>query len=205
MSLYRSLAYNFRQGGGRQLLRKGLWRARQWIESEASWLLYRSRPVVDAPEINGRPLDFDELKRLGYFKALAFPEMIRSRLAKCTCYGFFVNTELATVAWTWEGYLELEPGLGIPVDGIAIFDCWTIPKFRGRGIYTASLMRLAALAGERGATIAVDPGNIPSIRGIERAGFEPYLALRRRRRLGVTSLRIEKWTVISARETPCFP
>jgi hypothetical protein len=46
------------------------------------------------------------------------------------------------------------------------------------------LMHLIRDSGADVALIGVDPGNLPSIKGIERAGFEPLYRLTRLRRFG---------------------
>ena len=54
---------------------------------------------------------------------------------------------------------------------------YTPPAFRGKGVMSAAMARLADQAAEMGAMAAltfVAPDNIPSLRGCARAGFEPY-------------------------------
>jgi len=86
------------------------------------------------------------------------------------------------------GYLELTPGIRIhDKDSIAIYDCYTPPAFRANGYYTDSLIRMLRQirdAGAARALIAVDPGNIPSIKAIERVGFRPLYQLTVSRHFG---------------------
>jgi GNAT superfamily N-acetyltransferase len=137
---------------------------------------------------------FEELRELGYFKAMAFPEVIRARLdSGALCHGFFLDGELVNIAWSSRGFLEMEPGVSICEGGcVGIFDCYTLPAHRSKGIYTDTLLLLIRAIGDEGgstALIAVDPGNIPSIKGIERAGFKPLCRLTRVRRFGRQVLR----------------
>ena len=70
---------------------------------------------------------------------------------------------------------------------MGIYDCWTMAEFRGRGIYPESLRILLALFAEeqvRTVLIAVDPDNVRSIKGIERAGFLPFKRMKTTVRLG---------------------
>jgi RimJ/RimL family protein N-acetyltransferase len=139
-------------------------------------------------------MDCDGLIAHGYFKALAFPETIRARLNRGErCYGFFVDHELVNIAWTTRGALILEPGWSIDEAGsVGIYDCYTLPAHRGKGIYTDTLVRLLSGAqqeGARSAFIAVDPENRASIKGIERAGFTARYKLSRSRRFGKQWLR----------------
>jgi RimJ/RimL family protein N-acetyltransferase len=74
---------------------------------------------------------------------------------------------------------------------MGIYDCYTAPAHRGKGIYTDTLVRLLGSAREQGvmtALIAVDPANRPSIKAIERSGFRPLHHLTRRRRAGRSSI-----------------
>ena len=192
-ALWRSLAYNFRAGGTKQLLSKTVWKARRWSHSDTSWLVYRAgaNTWLNPPpaELIRRPLDFAALREYQYFKALLLPELIHGRLQSgAVCHGFFQDSQLVNIAWTTMGYLELEAGAVITETGVAgIFDCYTIPAFRSRGFYTKSLVNLAHIFREEETTavlIAVEPDNPASIKGIERAGFEPLYQFNRMRRWG---------------------
>lgn len=197
--MWRSLAYNYREGGIRQILRKIPWRFRQWLWSETVWLVYRTelRDYQREPKLPlvRSELGLDALRENGYFKAIAFPEAIRVRLdAGERCNGFFRGAELVNVAWTTRGYLVLEAG-GLSIrenNCVGIYDCYTLPAHRGKGIYTDTLVRLLRWAQNEGATTAlimVEPCNHTSIKGIERAGFVPQYRLIRRCRFGQQSLR----------------
>ena len=195
--IWQSLAYNYREGGIGQPVRKIALRLRDWFWSETAWLVYRvdlsgytreaALPLVRSE------LGFDSMCEQGYFKARDFEAATRARLdAGERCIGFFLGTDLVNVAWTTRGRLVLEAGLSLDDENcLGIFDCHTLPAYRSRGIYTDTLIRLLGLAREEGATvalIAVDPGNRPSIKGIERAGFLPLFRLTLLRRLGRKSL-----------------
>jgi RimJ/RimL family protein N-acetyltransferase len=55
---------------------------------------------------------------------------------------------------------------------------YTIPTYRGQGIMACAMAQIAEEAvqfGARWAMTFVAPGNEPSLRGCERAGFEPYI------------------------------
>jgi GNAT superfamily N-acetyltransferase len=192
-ALWRHVTYNFSEGGLRQVLFKVFWRFRQWFWSESSWLIYR----LETPDYQRESrllmrrecLSFDQLLVHGYFKVLAFPEAIQRRFASgAICHGFFLGEELANIAWTTENRLELEGCLSIPEENcVGIFDCFTLPPHRSKGVYTDTLVCLVTAArdhGERVALIAVDPDNLPSIRGIERAGFQPMYRLTQTQRFG---------------------
>jgi len=88
----------------------------------------------------------------------------------------------ATLAEPWGPWIVLVDGLevggagfhGPPTDGAAEIGYNLSPSYRGRGIATAAVAMLADLAMTAGATYLVagtDPGNAPSQRVLERAGF----------------------------------
>jgi RimJ/RimL family protein N-acetyltransferase len=109
---------------------------------------------------------------------------------------------LLNVAWSSKEYLEIEPGAVVEEsDSRGIFDCYTFPEHRSKGVYRESLMQLASTfqqSGTRRVLIAVDPGNIASIKGIERAGFEPLYRLTRSRRYGRVLLRRSQFAPVTA-------
>jgi GNAT superfamily N-acetyltransferase len=194
--LWRHVEHNFREGGPKQILAKFAMRIGQLIWSESPWLVYR----LDAREyrlepalpLTSRKLGFDELCRLRYFKAESFPESIRERLdSGHVCHGFFSGPDLVNVAWTTHGYLDMEPGLVIhdPVSS-GIYDCYTLPEHRSKGIYRDTLIRTIRALRDEGAEvvlISVHPRNLPSIKAIERAGFMPLHRIQHRCRFGVRS------------------
>jgi RimJ/RimL family protein N-acetyltransferase len=164
------------------------------VWSDTAWVIYGQdlssfalTPRLSLTESN---LDFDGLLRHGYFKANEFPEAMRARLASgARCHALLTNDRLANIGWTTRGYLELQAGVQIRDEAsLAIFDCFTVYEFRSKGIYTDSLIRMLAYGRDSGALralIGVDPDNLPSIRAIENAGFQPLYRLDFRRRFGI--------------------
>jgi RimJ/RimL family protein N-acetyltransferase len=191
--LWRQIISNYREGGLRLIFRKAVWRLGQWIRSEQVWLVYR----VDASRFHRQPelplrharMDSESLREVRYFKILSAPEIVRQRFESgAVCNGFFVDGELANVGWTTAGYLEIEPGICIDdPDCGGIYDCYTLPAQRGKGVYGDSLIRMINALGAEGARtvlISVDPHNVPSIKAIEKAGFIPFYELAVSCRLG---------------------
>jgi RimJ/RimL family protein N-acetyltransferase len=69
-----------------------------------------------------------------------------------------------------------------------IGDCHTEERFRGRAIYPKVLRYIARDVAERGAAavyVLVSPANLPSVRGIEKAGFRRRARLRGTRLAGL--------------------
>jgi GNAT superfamily N-acetyltransferase len=198
-ALWRHVEYNFHEGGLRQVLSKIAYRIRRWFSAKDEWLIYEIHlPAYSRSsklDLAHAVFDFEDLQRLGYFKTTLFPEALRQRIAAgILCHGFLVEGKLANVGWISRGFLELEGGgFSLTEDAAAgIYDCYTDPSFRGQGIYPNALILMLRQLKEQGLTtalIAVDPGNLPSIKGIERAGFQPRYRLTRTRRFGRTSLK----------------
>ncbi len=196
----RSVNYNYRNGGLRQIGERVVSRFTQLFIDRTDYLIYQKTPGYvfggAALSIRREELTFEELVELRYFKALYYPEAIRGRfLAGERCHGFFVDDMLANIAWSTRGVLNVDPHLSIEcADGVGIYDCWTMAEFRGRGIYPETLRMLLTRFGEEdygNVLIAVDPDNIRSIKGIERAGFLPLKRVKTTVRLGKRFVRSE--------------
>lgn len=194
-AFWRHVEHNYREGGVRQVLFKIWMRLSEWAWSDSAWLVYQIDLVeyerAGPRRLQRSALDFESLLRHDYPKARAFPEVIRSRFKSgASCSGFFSEGKLATIAWMTRGHLEIEEGTSVREDNcLGIFDCLTFPEHRSKGHYTESLIQLAEEARTTEAAvvlIAVDPGNLPSVKGIERAGFKPLYRLARSRRIGRT-------------------
>jgi len=110
-----------------------------------------------------------------------------------------------TLPWISSGSEIGQPGVDLPrllgnrtgvriyeEHSIGIYDCYTFPAFRSRGIYTDSLIRMLRQIRHEGVSrslIAVAPDNIPSIRAIEKVGFSPLYRATISQRFGRTRLR----------------
>ncbi len=76
-----------------------------------------------------------------------------------------------------------------PPDGVIyIFESFTRPQARGRGIFAFAIEAICTDFPEREVWIASTAGNRPSLRAIEKAGFSPRFEVLVRRRLGRTRL-----------------
>lgn len=98
---------------------------------------------------------------------------------------WLARVDSAAVGWGWSAQRELSIGeLGIdrPIasGNRYLWDFFTIPTWRGRGIYPRLLQEIVTrdLAAER-FWLGHDMGNLPSWRGIARAGFRDVGALYR--------------------------
>ncbi len=190
----RKLVHHYHEGGIAGFVPKIYEFAQRRCWSEEHWAIYVRDLTCDLPSgaqsVVRRELRLVDLVSLGYFKAKEFPEGMEERFSRNNaCHGFFLGDRLATVGWSSPNYLELDRRLEFPCSGAAgLFDFLTFEEFRSRGFYTSALLQLAVVMRRTGFArdyIAVDPGNVASIKGIERAGFRPAFRVTRRWRFGV--------------------
>jgi RimJ/RimL family protein N-acetyltransferase len=101
------------------------------------------------------------------------------------------------VAYCWltaapVSVVEIDRMLIPGTDEVYFYDAFTSPAFRGRGLFTALLLRLQQFAharGRRRALIFVLAGNVPSWRAIERAGFTMFQTVTKIGVLGLAHVR----------------
>lgn len=194
----RKLIHHYQEMGIRDFIWKVARHVRDRAWSDTSWVVYElaltgnaNRRVAES--VVRRELGLREIVSAGYFKARSFPEEMRRRFQnRNVCHGFYLGDRLATIGWSSADYLELDSNLHFPCPGaVGLFDFYTFDEFRSRGFYTNALTQLANVMRDKGFTsayISVDPGNLVSIKGIERAGFQQLLRITRHWRLGVSTI-----------------
>lgn len=197
----RKFTHHYRKGGLKGLSGKMIGYVRQWLWSESQWLIYEKRLSGGKsslrPIVTRRELGFSDLVELRYFKALDFPDSIRLRLDSGNlCHGFFERDQLATIGWSSADYLELDVDVRVAcIRSVGLYDFITYAEFKSRGYYTNALAQLIGVMRDKGyeaVRIAVDPDNIPSIKGIERAGFRRTMCVIRRCRFGVREMNMHE-------------
>ncbi len=106
-------------------------------------------------------------------------EILRRFAAGKQCYTGKVDGKLATYGWVTfdkEDIGELGVSLHLQPGEAYIWDCATLPAYRGQLLYPALLSYILAelrASGLRRVWIGADADNIPSQRGMVRAGFHP--------------------------------
>lgn len=126
--------------------------------------------------------------RIAAAMCLPTPEPVAQRLAsgrRC----FTLKAEDAIVAYGWvsrgaEAVGELEREFHLTADEAYIWDCGTVPAWRGQRCYSALLGNIAQrLHGEGvlAAWIGASRQNEPSVRGIANAGFQHVVDITYRR------------------------
>lgn len=120
------------------------------------------------------------------------PQVVRERLVSGRrCFAACIEGAIAAYGWVSQGAErigELERTMRMQPGEAYIWDCATLPAWRGRGLYTALLRHIVAtLRAERlrRLWIGASLDNTPSIRGFRAAGFRPAVRLVYLRVLGI--------------------
>jgi ribosomal protein S18 acetylase RimI-like enzyme len=128
---------------------------------------------------------------------LSEPRVVRERFAAGRrCFIADAEGTIATYGWVSEEAEhigELERTIRLPPGDAYVWDCATLPPFRGHGLYTALLCHIVAALRRKGTRrlwIGASLDNIPSIRGFRSAGFRPVIRLTYLRLLSVSHIRL---------------
>ena len=106
------------------------------------------------------------------------------------CFAAWVDGAIAAYGWASrdvESIGELERTFHMLPNEAYIWDCATLPQYRGQRLYSALLSYMVAALCHDGLHllwIGASLSNTPSIRGFAMAGFQPVLQLTYRRLLG---------------------
>ncbi|MCI0547887.1 MAG: GNAT family N-acetyltransferase [Candidatus Rokubacteria bacterium] len=184
--------------------------ARGWLWSRDVALLYvldRDAAAAPLPGEDERSLRRDELGDLVHYAGsnrwLPRPRLMRSAIDRIGggehCYTALDRTAAGEPVLTHYAWLELDAAvvrleevggeLPLPARTAVLYDAYTEPAFRGRGLHVVSLARRvrdAFGAGMERVVIASLESNRASRRGIEALGFRPVRRLVRHHRLGRT-------------------
>jgi len=116
------------------------------------------------------------------------PEPVRQRLQSGRrCFALRVTGQLAAYGWVTRGAErvgELERIFKLRDGEAYIWDCATLPAWRGQRLYSALLSQIARQLHRESAEriwIGAAQQNGPSLRGFANAGFEPVVNLTYRR------------------------
>jgi ribosomal protein S18 acetylase RimI-like enzyme len=108
------------------------------------------------------------------------PAPVLERLARGSrCYVARVDGALASYGWVSFGeewISELAMHIRLAPGDVYIWDCATLPAYRGQGLYPALLGHMVnelRAEGLHRAWIGADTGSVASQKGIVRAGFQP--------------------------------
>ncbi len=172
----------------------GLNRLREGVASEDELIMFL-RVVGGSLESLGdlkfRRATADDAERYARDIATDSPTTFRARLTQRThCYVVESNDRLVhatwatiAVAWTREIRAYLRP----PPGDAYIYESYTRPEMRGRGVYPFALRGIAAVLEGEGLHriwVAVEAHNPSSIRAVTKAGFAEAFRISFSRRLG---------------------
>ena len=121
----------------------------------------------------------------------------RARLSPTTsCFvveskGRLLHATWVTTSGAWTR--ELQSYIRPPHGDAYVFESFTRPDARGKGVYPFALRKIASHAAGRGLGnlwVAVEAGNPSSLRAVSKAGFRPVFRLEYRRRWGRLTVQI---------------
>lgn len=124
-----------------------------------------------------------DLVRAAMAAASEDPRDVESRLGRGDeCFGWRYGNDIVGFGWATRAERRIGGSLFPAAHGrVYLYNFHSIPPHRGRGLYPALLLQMRAVLGREGHSvfvIDVDPGNVPSVRGIEKAGFQPEARMR---------------------------
>jgi GNAT superfamily N-acetyltransferase len=130
----------------------------------------------------------------------------RARLAVGTLCFLVVKGDLIVHA-TWGTFAsawtrELQRYFCPPKGDLYVYESYTRPEVRSRGVYSFALRRIAAWAGQQGTNrlwVAVEHDNPASLKAVAKAGFSPGFEVSFKRRLG----RLTVWPAQGPRADAC--
>jgi GNAT superfamily N-acetyltransferase len=163
----------------------------QPVEADAQpqgtfWMLDLDQPLPISP-VPLLPVAFMRIgpgvaQELAYAMQLDDPSVVLQRFARgCHCYAGRIGGKLATYGWVTfdeEGIGELGLNFCLKAGEAYIWDCVTLPAYRGLRLYPALLAyilgELQSLGLHR-AWIGADTDNLASQSGLALVGFQPVV------------------------------
>lgn len=126
---------------------------------------------------------------------LPSPELVQQRLqGNRRCFCLRAAGQIAAYGWVTFGVEhvgELERQFSLHDDEAYIWDCFTLPAWRGQRLYSALLSHIIYRLHQEGVPrlwIGASRQNQPSVRGFANAGFNPVIDLTYRRFFRLTLL-----------------
>lgn len=152
------------------------------LERGALWAL--DLPVAGAPPAGRLPVRYSEASpvhtpELASAMGVAAAEVAARFRRGCRAHLGWHDGELAAYGWISEGREhvgELARDLVLPEGESYVWDCATVPRFRGGGLYGGLLRAVAdelAARGQRRCWIGASSTNVASNRAFATTGFRP--------------------------------
>jgi RimJ/RimL family protein N-acetyltransferase len=176
-------------------------RVAEWLRSEEELIMLVRPAGADTPSFRHDPgLVFrradpgdGELyaRKIGTDSSATF----RRRLSPTThCFLVEHGDDLLHASWVTTGAAwtrEIRAYILPPPGDAYVYESFTAPEARGRGVYPFALAGICSWAVDEGVGrvwVAVESGNAPSLKAITKAGFERSYEMRYGRRLGRLTL-----------------
>ncbi|MDR3413930.1 MAG: GNAT family N-acetyltransferase [Formivibrio sp.] len=169
-------------------MRRAWWHASNWIFSTRTFyvLEYRQTEIAHLPHASAKVgirqltnfAAIQQLQQAGINTSYLDTALSRQRiLAGSVAWLVIQNDEVAFTCWvscnSKQGIDILGPFLRLE-EAWYIGDCYTSPRYRGRGLYHAALLEIthAARAQGKRVYIAVEKGHEVSLRAVKACGFQ---------------------------------
>lgn len=147
------------------------------------------------PEVTFAEVGPGDIEALTAAMDLPTPEPIQERFqGNRRCFSLSIAGQIACYGWVTHGVEcvgELERQFNLHPDEAYIWDCATVPAWRGQGCYSALLNQLIYRLAEEGLArlwIGASRQNQPSIQGMANAGFQQVIDLNYHRLYRLTLL-----------------
>ena len=148
------------------------------------WMLELNQPLPAGPAPNIPAVfmraDSEAAQELGQAMGLDDPSLVLQRFARgCHCYIARIDGQLATYGWVTfdeESIGELGLSFRLQAGETYIWDCATLPAYRGLRLYPALLayiLRELQHQGQQRVWIGADSDNLASQSGLTLVGFQP--------------------------------
>ena len=205
-----SLATTLKKLGNRALRRGPLEvlslaseRAREELSSRGALVMFS----VDPLNVQGREVEGAIFRRAGPEDAEAYgrdvgtdsADTFRARLSDGTgCYVVEMDGRLVHASWvttTGAWTREIRAYLYPPPGHAYIYESFTLPSARGRGLYPFALTEICRAAVQRGLArvwVMVEADNNASLKAVTKAGFEAAFTISVVRRWGRLEVRLPK-------------
>ncbi len=144
--------------------------------------LVQPLPIAPVPRLPATFLRLGSADAAALAQAMRYdnPEPVRQRFAAGKhCYAGQIDNAIATYGWVTfdeEDIGELGLRFHLAPGDAYIWDCATLPLYRGQRLYPALLAHIARALHQMGlsrAWVGADADNLPSQSGMARAGFLP--------------------------------
>lgn len=167
----------------------------RWLFRYRRYDLFEAVPIATSPSLpkgyDFRPATVHDTEALSAFTRTSRCEVQRRFAFGDSCFVVWRDARPASVFWIHRGACYVRGAgfyLAADLETIYLYDAYTPPAYRRKGLYKAGLRCLTNVLVDRGAkriTQLVEPGNRPVLRTIPQLGYTRTLKIRHLRILGL--------------------